>query len=130
MNMEEIERLRQQAIENTEGKEFDPERVILKFIDSDGNEQVIHDSMDLRNSLGTIPGKKRRVGLHSTGFVNPMRGKHVSVGHVIPGDSVPVQNVTRIERNGYYLRGAERNKPCPCGSGQKAKRCPCDKYEV
>jgi hypothetical protein len=23
-----------------------------------------------------------------------------------------------------------RNQPCPCGSGMKAKRCPCDEYTV
>ncbi len=22
------------------------------------------------------------------------------------------------------MKGAERNKPCPCGSGEKAKHCP------
>ena len=123
MNMEEIERLRQQAIENTEGKQFDATKVVLKFIDADGNEQVVHDSMELRSLIARKHkrGKQMKVGI---------TGSTISVGHVIPGDSVPIPNVERIERNGYYLRGAERNKPCPCGSGQKAKRCPCDKYEV
>lgn len=124
MNMEDIERLRQQAIENTEGKEFDPSQVVIKFIDADGNEQVVHDSRELRS---LIERKHRR----DKNVISVARvGNNISVGHVIPGDAIPKTGVTRIERAGYYLRGGERNKPCPCGSGLKAKRCPCDKYEV
>ncbi len=39
---------------------------------------------------------------------------------------VPLQN-RLIELNQIFLRPAERNDPCPCGSGQKYKRC-CGKY--
>lgn len=123
MNMEGIERLRQQAMENTEGKEFDASKVVLKFIDADGNEQVVHDSMELRSLIArkVKRGKEVKIGVS---------GSAISVGYVIPGDAIPKTGVERIERSGYYLRGGERNKPCPCGSGLKAKRCPCDRYEV
>jgi uncharacterized protein YecA (UPF0149 family) len=26
------------------------------------------------------------------------------------------------------LSGKDRNKPCPCGSGKKIKKCDCDQY--
>lgn len=126
MNMEEIENLRKEAQKNIEGKVYNPKDVVLKFVDSEGNEQVVHDSLELRRVLDLYPNKATKG--KNVGTV----GKRVavSVGHVIPGDAVPKEGVQRIERSGHYLRGGERNKPCPCGSGLKAKRCPCDRYEV
>lgn len=126
MNMEEIENLRKEAQKNIEGKVYDPKDVVLKFVDSEGNEQVVHDSLELRRVLELYPDKKTKG--KNVGTVG--KRVSVSVGHVIPGDLVPKENVKRIERSTYYLRGGERNKPCPCGSGLKAKRCPCDLYEV
>jgi uncharacterized protein YecA (UPF0149 family) len=40
-------------------------------------------------------------------------------------DGTPAHAVSCEERRTVYRRGprVERNKPCPCGSGKKAKRC-------
>lgn len=53
-----------------------------------------------------------------------LRAKHFNS----PATAAPLAHNARNTQP--TLKGADRNAPCACGSGLKAKKCPCDKKQV
>ena len=88
-----------------------------------GDENLLHATRHLRAASELGPGPKFIAGLERV-LASP-------VAEFV--DVLPDQVVAQPVASGYTIRIAPRtgrNEPCPCGSGQKFKRCCSDKQQA